>query len=56
MPKYDREKMEACRGREASLLDNGATLPEISVQDPIPPEVPLEAPFGVTSQQYTLLL
>ena len=42
--------MEARRGQEASLLDNGATLPKISVQDPVPPEVLLEAPSGVTSQ------
>ena len=56
MPKNDRGRMETRRAREASLPGNGVTHPENSVQDPVPSEIPLEAPSGVTSQQYAHLL
>ena len=56
MPKNDRGRMEARRAREASLPGNGVTYPENSVQDPLPSDIPIEAPSGVTSQQYAHLL
>ena len=56
MPKIDRGRMETRRARESSLPGDGVVHPENSIQNPIPSEIPLEAPFGVTSQQYAHLL
>ena len=56
MPKNDRGRMDTHRAREPSLPRDGVARPENSTQNPIPLEIPLEAPSGVTSQQYAHML
>ena len=48
--------MRARRGREAFPTNQEAFLPQIWVQDPILSEPQQEVTFGVTLQQFNLLL
>ena len=51
----NRGVMRGRRRREVSSANQEAFLPEISIQDPMPPETQPEVTSGVTLQQFTLL-